>query len=371
MFTTPCTDLFLRQVNTGDGRTGKDASTILGSIHTFDATLGCDDTTFQPCSARALSNLKRVVDSFRFFNINNGIPHGSALSVGRYAEDVYYNGNAWYLCTAAVAEQLYDAIYVWKDQGSISVTDVSLPFFQDLIPGTAVGTYQSGSKTYKGLLDAVSDYADGFLEIISKHTPGDGSMAEQYSKDDGTPVGARDLTWSYAAFLTAAARREGIVPRSWASNETLSVPEKCQKYSVKGSYSSATETAFPGNQTPTGGVPTPTSPPAPCATATTVTMTFIVRATTEYGQTVKVSGNDTKLGNWDTSAAVALSAERYTDYSPLWTGNITLDPGEVIEYKYITVGSDASVAWENGPNRRYSVPRSCETAAAKRDTWRG
>jgi glucoamylase len=38
----------LANINENNGRTGKDANTLLGSIQTFDPTAGCDATTFQP-----------------------------------------------------------------------------------------------------------------------------------------------------------------------------------------------------------------------------------------------------------------------------------------------------------------------------------
>jgi len=80
--------------NTGGGRSGIDSNTILASIHLFDPEAGCDPLTLQPCSDRALSNLKVLVDSFRsIYKINEGIPLNDAVAIGRYAEDVYYNGN--------------------------------------------------------------------------------------------------------------------------------------------------------------------------------------------------------------------------------------------------------------------------------------
>lgn len=80
--------------NTGGGRSGKDANTALASIHNFDITAGCDSLTFQPCSDKALSNLKVYVDAFRsIYSINSGISSTSAVATGRYPEDVYYNGN--------------------------------------------------------------------------------------------------------------------------------------------------------------------------------------------------------------------------------------------------------------------------------------
>jgi hypothetical protein len=35
-------------INVNNGRTAKDANTLLGSIHTFDPAAGCDASTFQP-----------------------------------------------------------------------------------------------------------------------------------------------------------------------------------------------------------------------------------------------------------------------------------------------------------------------------------
>jgi glucoamylase len=75
-------------------RSGIDANTVLASIHSFDAQAGCDAATFQPCSDKALANLKTYVESFRsVYPLNSAAGSGDALAVGRYAEDVYYNGN--------------------------------------------------------------------------------------------------------------------------------------------------------------------------------------------------------------------------------------------------------------------------------------
>lgn len=169
--------------NTGGGRSGKDANSILTSIHLFDPLASCDSSTIQPCSDRALSNHKVVTDSFRsVYAINNGIAANSAVAVGRYPEvsgvrscnttkfnciqDVYQGGNPWYLSNFAAAEQLYDALYQWNKQGSVSVTSVSLAFFQSLYPSAAVGTYSAGSSVYNSIVSAVSTYADGYLQVV-------------------------------------------------------------------------------------------------------------------------------------------------------------------------------------------------------------
>ena len=75
-------------------RSNVDANTVLASIHTFDVDAGCDPVSYQPCSDKALSNLKVYVDSFRdVYSINSGIPAGDAVATGRYPEDVYQGGN--------------------------------------------------------------------------------------------------------------------------------------------------------------------------------------------------------------------------------------------------------------------------------------
>ncbi|BDD62227.1 hypothetical protein MAP00_007206 [Monascus purpureus] len=75
-------------------RSGKDANSIITSIHLFDPEATCEDEIFQPCSARALANRKAIVYSFRnLYPINNGSKDTSTIAIGRYAEDVYYDGN--------------------------------------------------------------------------------------------------------------------------------------------------------------------------------------------------------------------------------------------------------------------------------------
>lgn len=137
-----------------------------------------------------------------------------------------YHGQPWYLTTAAVAEQLYDALIVWDKEGSLKVTEVSLPFFRQFST-VSIGTYLATSLTYRTLTDAIKSFADGFLAMNAKYTPPDGSLAEQYHRDNGTPLSALDLTWSYAATLTAFSAREGKHAAEWGA-KGLSVPSVCE-----------------------------------------------------------------------------------------------------------------------------------------------
>ena len=322
-------------INVNEGRTGKDANSILSSIHTFDPEAECTDSTFQPCSSRALANHKAVVDSFRSaYTINAGIAQGRAVAVGRYTEDVYYNGNPWYLTTLAAAEQLYSAIHQWNELGSITVDAVSLPFFRDLIPSITTGTYASSSSTFTSINSAVRTYADDFISVVQKYTPSNGALSEQFDRNNGSPLSARDLTWSYAAFLTAVERRGGTVPPGWGEPGANNVPAVC--------------------------VGTPSC---------NARITFNARVTTVPGQDIFIVGSLTELGSWVPGNAIPLSASKYTGSNPLWYVEVDIPAERAFEYKYI-MKQNGQIVWESDPNRRYTAPTGCGSSATVNDSWR-
>ncbi|KAF8073537.1 glycoside hydrolase family 15 protein [Lyophyllum atratum] len=302
--------------NTGGGRSGKDVNSALASIHTFDAAAGCDAVTFQPCSDKALASLKVYVDSFRsIYAINHGVPATSGIATGRYPEDVYYNGNPWYLATAAVAEQLYDALIVWKAQGSLTVTSVSLAFFRQFAPTVTAGTYASTTSTYTTLVNAIKVHADDFLAVNAKYTPTDGSLAEQFNRDTGAPLSAVHLTWSYASALTAFAARKGTSSPSWGA-KGLKIPTVCNS-----------------NLGPT------------------VKATFNEVATTVFGENIYLTGSIDPLKNWSPDNAILLSSAAY----PTWSVTIDVPASTNFEYKFIRKNNGV-VTWESDPNRQATSP---------------
>ncbi|KAI0069719.1 glucoamylase [Panus rudis PR-1116 ss-1] len=318
--------------NTGGGRSGKDANSVLTSIHTFDPAAGCDSVTFQPCSDKALSNLKVYVDAFRsIYSVNSGIASNAAVATGRYPEDSYMGGNPWYLTTFAVAEQLYDALIVWDSQGSLDVTDTSLAFFRQFSSSIATGTYAKGSSTYSTLTTAIKNFADGFVAVNAKYTPSGGGLAEQFSRSNGLPVSAVDLTWSYASALTAFGARNGVTPASWGA-AGLTVPASCQRG-------------------PGGG------------NGNTVAVTFNVQATTVFGENIFLTGSVDELANWSPDNAIALSAANY----PTWSVTVNLPASTSIQYKYIRK-FNGQVTWESDPNRQITTPSS--GSFTENDTWR-
>lgn len=111
-------------------------------------------------------------------------------------------GNPWYLCTFAAAETLYNAATVFTKAEQVAVTKLTLDFFTQFA-SVDPGVYRSSDLAFTAILDGIRQQADGLVQLATSYAFANGSMSEQIDASHGDPVGARDLTWSYTAFLTA------------------------------------------------------------------------------------------------------------------------------------------------------------------------
>jgi len=294
----------------------------------FDPNASCNSPTLQPCHPKSLANFKAVVDTFRtLYPINEGIPVGKGIALGRYPEDTYFGGNPWYLIVHGAAEFLYDVALSWSRQGQITITSTSLPFFKDLYPSAKIGTYSKSHPTYHALAKAVHAYADSFIEVSKKYTPSNGMQAEQFLRiSPGTPTSAANLTWSFASFISMTHRRDGHLPASWVptGRNAPVLPQICTPSdgSFIGTFAPATEAGAPNIK-------------IPCLT----TVRFMVDAPTYYGENVFITGSTPTLGNWDVSKAYPLLSSNYTAERPLWWADVLLEfeegfKGGEVRYKY-------------------------------------
>lgn len=132
-----------------------------------------------------------------------------APGLGRYAEDVYNGngegrGNPWFLATHAMAEYLLSLSGELKRAGSLQVNDLTRPFYQDLVSQRLVNKRRSvrGDPTFTEVLAGLKSKSDAYIRRSRYHTDASGSQAEQFNRENGYMQGARDLTWSYASFLS-------------------------------------------------------------------------------------------------------------------------------------------------------------------------
>ncbi|KAB8556618.1 hypothetical protein FH972_025655 [Carpinus fangiana] len=201
----------------------KDIAVLLGINHGYN-----NDSIYAPTDDKVLATAVQIATCFLpVYSISSKTKNAAGLPlappVGRYPEDVYdgvatSQGNPWYMTTATVAEYLYRTALSFQSSSSITVSEISLPFWTYFapIPGGTYGSsrYQINHK-YTGrdrarMLDALHGWGDTFLRTVQYYTPPDKRLSEEFNRETGLPRGAADLTWSYASLLSAAMARSDV-----------------------------------------------------------------------------------------------------------------------------------------------------------------
>jgi glucoamylase len=213
-------------------RSGLDCGLLLGSLHALPSSTSSDEPIYPPWSDEILVSLLALTrDQHDRFPINSNpseddkddvdIYSFEGTGIGRYPEDIYdgygtsnRGGNPWLLCTSSAAEILYRSASHFSSASNITVTSLGLPFYESLLATSSldveIGTFGPSDALYHSVIEQLKSTGDGFLEVIKTHVDAQGSMSEQFDRVTGFMRGARDLTWSYGAFLGAArARKEG------------------------------------------------------------------------------------------------------------------------------------------------------------------
>ena len=304
------------------------ADPILAAMHAFDINATCDAAAQQPCNSRTLATHKVLVDSFRnLYPINDNATAPAAVAVGRYPEDTYYAGNPWYITTLACAEVLYDAAAQFKANGTLTVDNTSLPFFTDIYSDAKIGNYSDNDMN--NYTDAMLNYADGFVSIVEKYTPSNGTLNEQINATTGEPTSAIALTWSYAAFVTMTERRNGKFPPSWGANTTLANngSDTCPEMS---SYN-ATYSYMPAHS---AGAPNISMP------LCMVEVLFVANYSTKPGTNIYIQGR--------LFPQTVLEPGNITAAAPLWHIPIWFNASTTVEYKYVLQNQTAGTfTYEN------------------------
>jgi len=192
--------------NINNKPSGLDVATILGVLHAKG-----DDNFYSFSNERVLSTAIYIEDSFkRIYKINKDTRFGTAI--GRYPEDTYdgyttaSRGNPWFLATLSYAELYTNIKKDFLRRNVINITAVSAPFFRDLIGETFLPETENislTSSTGKRILKGIDRKIKGFYNRVEQHRSRKGNISEQMHRDYGQMEGARDLTWSYASYISA------------------------------------------------------------------------------------------------------------------------------------------------------------------------
>lgn len=127
---------------------------------------------------------------------------GVGPMMGRYPGDTYdgdmsdnvMGGHPWALCTANFAELYYRLVGEITATGTIPYDELSGPFFAQV--GVGANTPQPE------VLAALEQAGDAMLKAVIYHSDSL-ELSEQFDGWTGYEKSVRDLTWSYAAFLSA------------------------------------------------------------------------------------------------------------------------------------------------------------------------
>ncbi len=131
---------------------------------------------------------------------------GLGPMLGRYPGDLYDGGSdslgdhPWALCTANFAQLYYEVATEIDASGSVPLNELSAPFFGQI--GVTPSTRA------KSAVEALHTAGDAMLRAVVYHSD-HLELSEQFDGVYGYEKSVRDLTWSYAAFLSAARARSG------------------------------------------------------------------------------------------------------------------------------------------------------------------
>jgi glucoamylase len=136
-----------------------------------------------------------------------------APAMGRYANDKYFSGGAYYFSTLAAAQFYYRFAEAVGAGAAVATSSENRALLAEwLAQPLAALTAATLEERYRPLLcKALVARGDMFMAMVRTHAPESGELAEQFSQIDGAPTSAKNLAWSYAAFITALARRREAI----------------------------------------------------------------------------------------------------------------------------------------------------------------
>ena len=197
----------------GNGQPGADGGknykdSHLDSIVEIAAVRGnTRDGFFGPTDDRMQATLLKAKRKFQeIYKINklDGVP---GVAIGRYPEDELFGGNAWVISTLGFGEFYSDAARDYTDSGRIKLTELNLPFFQDLNTASK-GKLEAGmtivrkDPLFVELIDGLKAAAEAQVARVRYHTDrSDGSWSEEIDRNTGLKRSAEKLTWNSAAYL--------------------------------------------------------------------------------------------------------------------------------------------------------------------------
>jgi len=189
-----------------------DIAVILGVIHA-----GGQESAHGALDPKILATMIRLEQLFaREYKINRQRALDCAPAMGRYAGDKYFSGGAYYFSTLGAAQFYYRFAQAAGGGAPIALSDENRGTLAKLLAErpSALGEASLEPRYRVSLVKALLARGDMFMATVRVHTPDSGELSEQFDQTDGAQTSARNLTWSYAAFITAFASRRAAIRSS-------------------------------------------------------------------------------------------------------------------------------------------------------------
>jgi glucoamylase len=187
---------------TESGDAGRDAgqeldiSVVLAVLHAGRAS--GRHSVLDPRVQATLTALEELFEARYAINRGRAPERGPAL--GRYGPDRYYGGGPWYLATLAAAESYFRLAQALGRGATLARVPENARFRERLEAGEA--TIDPRELARRALARG-----DSIMRTVRAFTPPSGELSEQFDQSSGLQTSAKHLSWSYAAFITAAAQR--------------------------------------------------------------------------------------------------------------------------------------------------------------------
>ncbi|MFE0754247.1 glycoside hydrolase family 15 protein [Inquilinus sp. NPDC058860] len=199
----PETRAYASLLPAASGTAGRDLdiAAILGVLHA-----GLPSGPHSVLDPKAQATLVALEDLFAgLFPINAGRP---APALGRYREDRYCGGGAWYIATLAAAEFHCRLAAALAGGAAFALTADNRGFVTRVLAAEP----REEDVDSRRLAAAFRDRGDAFLATVQAFTPPDGALSEQIDRATGAQTSAKHLGWSYAGFITAVDARRRAAP---------------------------------------------------------------------------------------------------------------------------------------------------------------
>ncbi|NIX77540.1 glycoside hydrolase family 15 protein [Microvirga terricola] len=181
-----------------------DASAILAVLHANRA-----EGAHSVLDPKIHATVEKLENLFaREYRINDPLPHGRGPAMGRYADDHYLSGGAWYMTTLGTAEFYYRLTERIAAGCELECCEDNASFLTRVVGDGTATTQPSTREARRKFAGAFLNRGDAFMLTVKDYTPASGELSEQFDQSTGRQTSAKNLAWSYAAFITAYDARQ-------------------------------------------------------------------------------------------------------------------------------------------------------------------